>query len=68
MSFSFFIFLKKERKESKTPETFVLMLEGNKNNAKTIPKSSSIELIRAYRFVIFSMNFKHIVMTYYNPS
>jgi hypothetical protein len=38
------------------------MLEANKNNSKVIPKSSSIKLTRAYGLVIFSLNFKHIVM------
>jgi len=42
------------------------MLETNKDNSKTIPKSSSIKLTRAYGLVIFSLNFKHIIMVDYN--
>jgi hypothetical protein len=40
------------------------MLEVNKDNSKTIPKSSSIKLTRAIGFVISSLNFKHIGMAY----
>jgi len=41
------------------------MLEGNKDNSKAIPKSSSIKLIGIDGFVKFSMNFTHIVMVDY---
>jgi len=62
VNFSFFNFFLKERKESKTPQTFLLTLEVNKNNSKVIPKSSSIKLTKAIGFVIFSLKFKHVVM------
>ncbi len=38
------------------------MLETNKYNSKNISKSSSIKLTKADGFVIFPLNFKHIVM------
>ncbi len=44
------------------------MLEANKNNSKAILESSSIKLTKANRFVISSLNFKHIVMADYNAS
>ncbi len=61
-------FLTKERKKSKTQHTFLLMLEANKDNAKVIPKSSSIKLSRVDGFRIFPLNFKHIVMANCNAS
>jgi hypothetical protein len=42
------------------------MLEANKNNPKVILESSSIKLTRVNGFVIFSLNFKHIIMANYN--
>jgi hypothetical protein len=63
VNFSFFKFSLRKKKKSKTPQTFLLMLEANKNNLEAIPKSSSIKLTRANGFVIFSLNFKHIEIT-----
>jgi hypothetical protein len=62
VSFLFSIFFLKEKKESKTPQTFILVLEINKNNSKAIPESSLIKLIGVNGFVISSLNLKHIVM------
>jgi hypothetical protein len=42
------------------------MLEANKNNPKVILESSSTKLTRVNEFIIFSLNFKHIVMVGYN--
>ncbi len=68
MSFFFpqIFFLKK--KESKTPQNFILMLETNKDNSKAILKSSLIKLTKVDGFVISSLNFKHIVIVDYNAS
>jgi len=44
------------------------MLEANKNNPKVFPKSSSIKLTKVDGFVIFSLNFKHVVVASYNAS
>jgi hypothetical protein len=44
------------------------MLEANKNNPKVISKSSSIKLNGVDGFVVFSLNFKHILMANYNAS
>ncbi len=38
------------------------MLETNKNISKAIPKSSSIKLTKVDGFIIFCLNFKHIVL------
>jgi hypothetical protein len=64
----FFQFFLKEKKESKTPQTYLLMLEAYKNNFKTILESLAIKLTGANGFVIFFLNFKHIVMVDYNAS
>jgi hypothetical protein len=42
------------------------MLKANKDNSKIIPKSSSIKLTGQDGFVIYSFNFKHIVIVDYN--
>jgi hypothetical protein len=44
MSWAFFssYFLRNERKESRMPQTYFLMLEANKDNSKIIVESSSI--------------------------
>jgi hypothetical protein len=44
------------------------MLEAYKDNSKAILKSSSIKLTGVGGFVIFSLNFKHIIMVDYNAS
>jgi hypothetical protein len=38
------------------------MLEVNKDNSKAIPKSSSIKLTKVDGFIIFSLNFKCIIV------
>jgi hypothetical protein len=68
VNFSFFNFFLKEKKESKTPQISLLMLEANNDNSKAIPKSSSIKLTRANGFIISSLDFKHIVMENCNAS
>jgi hypothetical protein len=65
--FSSYFFLK-ERKESKTPQTFLLKLDANKDNSKAILESSFIKLTKGDGFVIFYLNFKHIVMVDCNAS
>jgi hypothetical protein len=35
-------FFRNERKESRTPQTYFLMLEANKDNSRVIAESSSI--------------------------
>jgi hypothetical protein len=62
VSFSFSNFLKIKRKEEKTPQTSLMMLEANKDNSKVILESSSIKLTTVDEFVISSLNFKHIGM------
>jgi hypothetical protein len=42
------------------------MLEANKDYSKAIPESSSIKLTRVNGFIIFSLNFKHVMMVNYN--
>jgi hypothetical protein len=44
------------------------MLEANKYNSKAIPNSSLIKLTGVDGFLIFSLNFKHIVMANCNAS
>jgi hypothetical protein len=60
--FYFQILKKEKKKESKTPQTSLLMLEANKDNSKAILESSVIKLTWANGFIISSLNYKHIIM------
>jgi hypothetical protein len=54
--------LKKERIESKTPQTYFLMLEAKKPNSRAITNLLPIKLSKEVEISNFSFNFKQMEM------
>ncbi len=67
-AFFFSYFLRNEKKESRTPQTFFLMLEANTDNSRVIAESTSINWSKFYTIPTSFFNLELIVMTLFRAS
>lgn len=66
--FFFSYFLKNEIKLSKTPHTFLLMLDASNDNSKVTIESSSIKSSKLDEIPFFKKSFKLIVIATFKAS